>query len=84
MADETLTAAKIEEGELSGDELQGVTGGSASYANLVMRTGGAADAADPEDPEDLVMVTCPKCKKKIRPALFPYHLGQHAKQRGGV
>jgi hypothetical protein len=49
-----------------------------------MRTGGAADAADPEDPEDLVMVTCPKCKKKIRPALFPYHLGQHAKQRGGV
>jgi hypothetical protein len=79
MADAKLAAKETEEGELSSEALQGVTGGSANYANLVMRSGSASD--DP-DAEDLVMVTCPKCGKKIRPTLFPDHLRQHAKKLG--
>jgi hypothetical protein len=79
MADVKTAAKETEEGELSGEALQGVTGGSANYANLVMRYDSASDDTDPED---IVMVTCPKCGKKIRPTLFPDHLLQHGKKHG--
>jgi hypothetical protein len=72
-------AKDLKEGELPVEALQGATGGALNYTNLVMPNGSTSD--DP-DSEDLVMVTCPKCGKKIRPTLFPYHLCQHAQKTG--